>query len=41
LYKGDGLWLDICECYSWETVINFSLYISFYNMKNFKGIWSV
>jgi hypothetical protein len=32
IYKGDGLGLIICACYSWEIELDFGLDLSFGNM---------
>jgi hypothetical protein len=37
-YKGGGLRLIICACYSWETALNVILVATFYNMQGSKGI---
>jgi hypothetical protein len=34
LYKGDGLGLSVCACYSWEKALNFGLVASFYNLQD-------
>jgi hypothetical protein len=38
LYRGDGLGLIICACYSWEMVLNIGLDASFDNIQDRKGI---
>jgi hypothetical protein len=37
LYKGDGLQLGICVCYSSEIALNFGLDVSVNNMYDWKG----
>jgi hypothetical protein len=38
LYKGDGLRMSICACYSLEMALNIDLDVSFDNMQDCEGI---
>jgi hypothetical protein len=39
LYKACGLRVIVCDCSSWEIVLNVALEVSFNNMKDWRRMW--